>query len=168
VLFLDPSEDGFLKRLKQKRVPVEEIRIRQNKQQSIKGQLQNMCFRDPELKYLGQKAFISYARSIHTQHDKEVFQLQELPMEDYAASLGLPGTPHIKFQSGANAKQLKNAQRMPISSESEDGKDQGKKTGARTRYDRMFERVNQDVLAPHYANLVEDGGVTRSGEDSEG
>ena len=63
VLFLEPNEEeGMLKRLEQKKVIVEKINVRQNKQQSIKNQLQNMCFKDPELKYLGQKAFVSYVR----------------------------------------------------------------------------------------------------------
>lgn len=45
VLFLDPSEEeGMLKRLEQKRVPIERINIRPKKQQSIKDQMQNMCF----------------------------------------------------------------------------------------------------------------------------
>ncbi|KAF7716782.1 DEAD box ATP-dependent RNA helicase, dbp4 subfamily [Penicillium ucsense] len=169
VLFLDPSEEqGMLKRLEQKKVPIEKINIKANKQQSIKNQLQNMCFKDPELKYLGQKAFISYVKSIYVQKDKEIFNLKELKLDDYAASLGLPGAPRIKFIKGDDTKERKNASwRMAHLSDSEnesdaEGRSQKDKKGdkeVRTRYDRMFERRNQDVLAGHYSKLINDDGT---------
>ena len=160
VLFLEPSEEeGMLQRLQQRKVTVEKINVRQKKQQSIKNQLQNMCFKDPELKYLGQKAFVSYVRSVHIQRDKEVFKLNELPLEEFSASLGLPGAPKIKFLKGDNAKSLKNAPRHAPSSSGEEDSDReakAKKNSAKTKYDRMFERRNQDVFADHYSKLVED------------
>ncbi|GLI78993.1 ATP-dependent RNA helicase dbp4 [Penicillium ochrochloron] len=169
VLFLDPSEEkGMLKRLEQKKVPIEKINIKAAKQQSIKNQLQNMCFKDPELKYLGQKAFISYVKSIYVQKDKETFNLKELKLEDYAASLGLPGAPRIKFIKGDDTKERKNASwKMAhlTDSEEESGeegaakKDKKDEKEVRTRYDRMFERRNQDVLAGHYSKLINDDGT---------
>lgn len=166
VLFLDPSEEeGMLKRLEQRKVPIERINVKANKQHSIKDQLQNMCFKDPELKYLGQKAFISYVKSIYVQKDKEIFNLKEMKLEDYAASLGLPGAPRIKFIKGDDTKERKNAPRglSHLSSDEEsDGEGEGKKKEepqVRTRYDRMFERRNQDVLADHYSKLINDDGT---------
>ena len=109
VLFLDPSEEaGMLKSLEQKKVPIERINVRAKKQQTVKHQLQNMCFKDPELKYLGQKAFISYVKSVYVQKDKEIFKVKELPLDEFAASLGLPGTPRIKFIKGEDSKTQKN------------------------------------------------------------
>ncbi|KAL8893707.1 MAG: hypothetical protein Q9192_005004, partial [Flavoplaca navasiana] len=168
VLFLDPTEEeGMLKRLEHKKVMVEKINVRQKKQQSIQSQLQNMCFKDPELKYLGQKAFISYVKSINLQRDKEVFKLDQLPLEEYSVSLGLPGAPRVKFVKGDNAKSLKNApKRQELSSsdaDEDEGKD-GKKNqkvqankpaAVKTKYDRMFERKNQDILSEHYTKLIE-------------
>ena len=171
VLFLDPSEEeGMLERLEQKKVPIERINVRQKKQQSIKNQLQNMCFKDPQLKYLGQKAFSSYAKSVYVQKDKEIFKIDALPLEDFAASLGLPGAPRIKFLKGENAKQIKNAPRHGLSSDDDDNNDdeEGEAGAAvekskaknqetvRTKYDRMFERRNQDVLADHYTRMIRD------------
>ena len=167
VLFLEPSEEeGMINRLKEKKVLVEKINVRQKKQQSIKNQLQNMCFKDPELKYLGQKAFVSYVRSIHIQKDKEIFKLNELPLEDFSASLGLPGAPRIKFLKGDNAKSLKNAPRGTVSSSEDESdgdtasgeKSIAKKAVTRTKYDRMFERTNQDILTDHYSKLVNGDG----------
>lgn len=174
VLFLEPSEEEvMLRRLAQKKVPIEKINVREKKQQSIRNQLQNMCFKDPELKYLGQKAFVSYVRSIHVQRDKEIFKLKELPLEDFSASLGLPGAPRIKFLKGDSAKSLKNAPRQAILSDDENeatlnGEEnlKNKKFAVRTKYDRMFDRRNQDVLADHYTKLMDKG--SRLDEDKAG
>lgn len=163
VLFLEPSEEhGMLRRLAQRKVPIERINVRQQKQQNISNQLQNMCFKDPELKYLGQKAFVSYVRSIHIQKDKDVFKLNELPLEEFSASLGLPGAPKIKFLGGGNTRALKNAPRGgPSSSEDEDEKNllggsrPEKQKAPLTKYDRMFERRNQDIFTDHYAKLLD-------------
>jgi ATP-dependent RNA helicase DDX10/DBP4 len=164
VLFLDPSEeDGMLKALERKKVAIEKINVRQKKMQNtIKNQLQNMCFKDPELKYLGQKCFVSYVRSVYVQRDKDIFKIKELDLENYASSLGLPGTPNVKFVKGEDAKTRKNAPRqlLEASSGSENDqdvepKDKGKPV-VRTKYDRMFERRNQDVLANHYKKMIDD------------
>lgn len=164
VLFMDPSEEeGMLARLEGKKVPIERINVKQNKQTSIKPQLQNMCFKDPTLKYLGQKAFASYVRSIHVQKDKEIFKLDKLPLEEYASSMGLPGAPKIKFMKGDDAKARKNAPRAKLSDSEDENEEEAdgeiktkdKKDTVRTKYDRMFERTNQDVLADHYSKMIQ-------------
>ncbi|KAK2744833.1 ATP-dependent RNA helicase dbp4 [Myotisia sp. PD_48] len=167
VLFLEPSEEeGMLKRLEQKKIPIEKINIRAQKQQSVKNQLQNMCFKDPQLKYLGQKAFTSYVKSVHIQKDKEVFDVQGLPLEEFASSLGLPGAPRIKFIKGEDTKSLKNAPRQLRIPSSDDENEEidaesttktsKQKETVRTKYDRMFERRNQDILTDHYSKLIHD------------
>ncbi|KAL3427236.1 ATP-dependent RNA helicase dbp4 [Phlyctema vagabunda] len=161
VLFLDPSEEeGMLKRLEHKKVPIQRINVRQNKQQDIKNQLQNMCFQDPELKYLGQKAFTSYAKSVHLQKDKEIFDVNKIDLEGFASSMGLPGAPRIKYLKGDDAKKLKNAPRAALASSDDDSDAEAgakkKKEEVRTKYDRMFERRNQDVLSGHYTKMIAD------------
>lgn len=166
VLFLDPSEEeGMLKRLEHKKVPIQKVHVKETKKKSIADQLQNMCFQFPDLKYLGQKAFISYTRSIHLQKDKSVFKLQKLDLDGFATSMGLAGTPQIKYQKGGDdVKRIKNASRAALSSGSEsegeglDGKKKSKKDEVRTKYQKMAERVNQDVLSSHYRKLIGEGG----------
>jgi ATP-dependent RNA helicase DDX10/DBP4 len=158
-MLLDPSEEeGTLKALERRDISLEKITVRQKKMQNtIRNQLQNMCFKDPELKYLGQTAFTSYAKSVHLQKDKDIFNLQKLDLEQYAASMGLPGAPRVKFIKGDNAKARKNAPRqlLALSSGDEDDRENNiAKTTVRTKYDRMFERRNQDVLADHYKKMV--------------
>lgn len=173
VLFLDPSEEvGMLKKLEAKKIPIQKVNIKEKKKKNIKDQLQSMCFQNPDLKYLGQKAFISYTRSIHLQRDKEVFKLNKLDLDGFASSLGLPGTPQIKFQKGDDIKRIKNAPRAGMSSGSESEDDDGdkkakKKNEVRTKYDKMFERTNQDVLSSHYSKLVLDGKDGKEADDDE-
>ncbi|KAI0915160.1 ATP-dependent RNA helicase DBP4 [Ustulina deusta] len=166
VLFLGPSEEeGMLKRLESKKIPIKRVNVRENKKQSIDESIQNMVFKDPSLKYLASKAFISYVRSIHLQRDKEIFNLKTLDLEAYAACLGLPGAPIINFAKGEDVKKLKNMPRAALS-DSDSELDPEKKRKTRTKTDKMFERTNQDVLTDHYAKLI--GNATdKAAEDSE-
>jgi ATP-dependent RNA helicase DDX10/DBP4 len=171
VLFLEPSEEeGFLKRLEHKKVPIKKVNVRENKKKSIKNELQSQCFQSPDLKYLGQKAFISYTRSIYLQKDKEVFNFDELDLDGFAASLGLPGAPQIKYQKGEDIKRLKNAPRAMLSDSDDDSDGEGgkgKKDQVRTKYQKMAERQNQDVLSSHYRKLLDGEEDNQSGDDEE-
>ncbi|EFX06167.1 dead box RNA helicase [Grosmannia clavigera kw1407] len=180
ILFLDPSEeDGMVRRLQQKNVPIHKVNVREKKKKSIREQLQNMCFQQNDIKYLAQKAFISYTRSVHLQKDKEVFDLDKLDLDGFAQSMGLAGAPQIRFRKGKGGetaadeiKRLKNAPRALLSSGSEsdgsDGEGKTRKKGeVRTKAQRMFERTNQDVLTKHYQSLIgnESESESEEGED---
>ncbi|KAG7705686.1 hypothetical protein KL930_003558 [Ogataea haglerorum] len=158
LLMLTPSEEGpFVKRLESKKIVPKKLNIRNSKKKSIRDQIQSLCFKSPDLKYLGQKAFISYVKSVYIQKDKEVFDVKQLPLDEFAKSLGLPGTPKIKMVGGeeelAKQKQKKNASRQLslLAKADENGEVEAKKT--RTKYDKMFERQNQGVLSEHYLKL---------------
>ncbi|CEP62079.1 RNA-dependent ATPase HCA4 LALA0_S04e07294g [Lachancea lanzarotensis] len=159
IMLTPQEEEGFLKRLKQRHIEPNKLTIKQSRKKSIKPQLQSLLFQDPELKYLGQKAFISYVRSIYIQKDKEVFKFDELPNEEFANSLGLPGAPKIKMKgmkSVERAKELKNTSRqlLSLSKANDDGDIVGANKEGRTRIDKMFDRRNQTVLSEHYLNIT--------------
>lgn len=97
MLLLPSEEPGMLELLEKKRVPLNKIQVNPKKAVSISTQLQSLCSEFPEIKYLGQKALVSYVRSVHLKGNKNVFKVEELPLEEYAASLGLPGAPKMKF-----------------------------------------------------------------------
>jgi ATP-dependent RNA helicase DDX10/DBP4 len=48
------------------------------------------------------QSFVSYLRSIHLHKDKSLFKVTELPIDAFAESLGLAGTPKLKFLNSAN------------------------------------------------------------------
>ncbi|KAF7196695.1 ATP-dependent RNA helicase DBP4 [Pseudocercospora fuligena] len=170
VMFLDPSEEeGMLTRLEQKKVPIERINIRNKKKTSIKNQLQKQCFEDVQLKELGRKAFISYVKALHYQKDKEIFNLEKYKLEEYASSMGLPGAPRIKYlkADAEEARRKKNLSRKAMMSDDDDDEEEDdddedgdskarKKDKVRTKYDRMFERQNQDILADHNRKIIKE------------
>ncbi|KIL68387.1 hypothetical protein M378DRAFT_21908 [Amanita muscaria Koide BX008] len=111
LILLPSEEEGMQVALQRKGINIQKIKIRPSKTQSIQNQLQKLCFQDPEIKYLGQRAFVSYMRSVHLHKDKAVFKLDQLPVDRFAEALGLPGAPKIKFLRRELAKQKKNASR---------------------------------------------------------
>ncbi|KAI8840510.1 P-loop containing nucleoside triphosphate hydrolase protein [Chytriomyces cf. hyalinus JEL632] len=177
LLFLTPNEEpGMLAALEKRKVAVEKIRVNPSKIKSVRQQMVMFCSKDPEIKYLGQKAFISYIRSIHLQSNKDVFDVSKLPFDAYAESLGLPGAPVIKFlKKSANvAKNAIRAKPKDVShlgidddvSEEEEGDEEssaaeeeekddvveGKKQPL-TKVDKMFQAKNKTVLSEHYQKL---------------
>jgi hypothetical protein len=41
------------------------------------------------------QAFISYVKMVHVCRNRDVFQPDQLPLPEFAASLGLPGSPVV-------------------------------------------------------------------------
>lgn len=134
LLMLLPSEkEGFEKRLREKKLlalPGQEdegsskgklkpIKMNaQKKEQSIAKQIQGLLFRFNELKTLAQKSFVSYLRSIYLQKDKSTFKINELAndkslLEKYAKSMGLVGSPKIKFKGQEKEKEMKEKKNKP-------------------------------------------------------
>ncbi|KAF8635697.1 hypothetical protein AX15_000322 [Amanita polypyramis BW_CC] len=165
LVLLPSEEEGMTAALQRKNVNIQRIKIRASKTQSIQNQLQKLCFQDPEIKYLGQRAFVSYLRSVYLHKDKSIFKVGQLPVDRFAESLGLPGAPKIKFlgakqkQTASKATSVIEGDQSSESSESEstDDKETPQKPlkAVRTKYDRMFERKNQNVLSKHYNKLIE-------------
>ncbi|KAI9244985.1 P-loop containing nucleoside triphosphate hydrolase protein [Phascolomyces articulosus] len=167
LLLLLPTEmEGMMEELKKKKVPIDEIKVRDSKQQSIQKQLQSYCFQDAEMKYLGQRAFVSYMRSVYLQRNKNIFKATELPTEEYAASLGLAGVPKIKFLSKAKAKETA-VSRLLKEGDDEEEEEKEKSKEVRTKYDRMFQRKNQDILSEHYNKLVDFENDTVGNDDDD-
>lgn len=105
----DPSSQGKLKPIKMNA---------QKKDQSIAKQIQGLLFRFNELKTLAQKSFVSYLRSIYLQKDKTTFKINDIAndkalLERYAKSLGLAGSPKIKFKGQQKEKEMKEKKNKP-------------------------------------------------------
>ncbi|KAI8452656.1 P-loop containing nucleoside triphosphate hydrolase protein [Phakopsora pachyrhizi] len=218
LIFLLPSEEeGMLSQWKDKGIIVNKVKPNESKKTSIQNKLQAQMFKFPEIKFLGQRAFISYVRSIYLQRNESIFNLSKLDLNAFAESLGLPGAPKVRFigcgnggfagGSGESAKAKKNAPRdveslkkqviddeiieskraalgekkckdndkpslVDDSDSSVDDEDSdcsestriGKqedetfhveKKTLKTKYERMFQRKNQDILSNHYAKVVD-------------
>ncbi|KAJ1951048.1 ATP-dependent RNA helicase dbp4, partial [Dispira parvispora] len=184
LLFLLPSEEeGMMALLKEKRVPIEKIQVRSGKTVPIQQKLQHVCFQYTDIKYLGQKAFVSYMKSVYLQKNKSIFDVHALPTKEFAESLGLPGTPKVRFVKGG-AKTAKNENRdlkrllesieddkqaaleansgddVPSDMSDNDSGAESTEESAKTKkpvtkLDKMFNRRNQDILTDHYTKLVD-------------
>lgn len=134
LLMLLPSEKaGFEKRLRDKKLLANEgeeddanskgklkpIKMNaQKKDQSIAKQIQSLLFKFNELKTLSQKSFVSYLRSIYMQKDKSTFRINDIAndkalLERYAKSIGLAGSPRIKFKGQQKEKEMKEKKNRP-------------------------------------------------------
>ncbi len=97
-LFLLPSEEkGMLEALEAKKIPIEESRVNPRKVVSIQSKLEAFCAQSLEMKQWAQRSFVCYLRSVHLQAKKAVFDVHQLPLEEFAASLGLPKAPRVRF-----------------------------------------------------------------------
>lgn len=106
LLFLLPSEKtGMLAELSAKKIPIEEIRVNPKKIVSIRKKLEGLCAQNTELKQWAQRSFICYLRSVHLQSNKTIFDVHQLPIETYAASLGLPKAPRVRFLQKITGKE---------------------------------------------------------------
>ncbi|KAA8902222.1 hypothetical protein TRICI_005938 [Trichomonascus ciferrii] len=171
LMFLTPSEEvGMVNALEKRKVPVAKLNVKESKKKDITQDLQALCFKDPEIKYLGQKAFISYVRSVNVQHDKEIFNVNDIPFEKLAASFGLPGAPKVKISSNSasKAREQKNMPRelLRLAKGDDDEKtSEQDEEKVKTKYDRMFERRNQNVLSEHYMKLQKDADIDDNGDN---
>lgn len=106
MLMLLPSEKAFLDMLEKAKIPVEVMDINPKKQMSIKASLQSVVAANQDIKYLAQRAFISYMRGIFLEKNKDVFDVKALPADEFAQSMGLVIMPQISF--GKSQQALKN------------------------------------------------------------
>lgn len=99
LLFLLPSELGMIEELKTKRVTPKKVMFQENRFQSIVGKIGGYLAEESELKYLAQRALVSYLRAVHRMgHAKpDIFDVTEIDAPALAASMGLPNPPKLKF-----------------------------------------------------------------------
>jgi len=97
LLILLPSELKMVELLRQRKIPIEEIKVNPSKLMTIQPELEAICSKEPEIKFLAQKALRSYLRSVYLMPNKDVFDIKQLPIELFSKSLGINGIPKIRF-----------------------------------------------------------------------
>ena len=109
-------------------------------------------------------------RSVHLQKDKTIFDVSQLPGEAFARSMGLAGAPQISFGNEKDSKRKNGLYEKFLADEEEDIDEEADNDHesdndaepirkdvkpVRTKHDRMFERRNQSILAPHFTSMVQ-------------
>ncbi|WVO17535.1 ATP-dependent RNA helicase DBP4 [Cryptococcus depauperatus] len=167
--FLCPSEeDGMKARWDEKVIEVKKIKIKESKMGNLKQSMQNFAFKEPEIKYLGQRAFISYMKSIHIQKDKSIFKIDDLPVNVFAESMGLPGAPQISFGGQKAAKVKGSTNEVLQKKQGEDGAMRSDVVGS----DDMNGEgsgggSNQQSSEEDEDESDEDGGESKSGKNAQ-
>lgn len=104
LIMLLPSELNLVEKLKERKVPIHEIKANPKRIRSIEGKLQGFCAQDQEIKHWAQRSIVSYARSVHLQSDKSIFDVKKLDFEAFAKSCGLLAPPKIRFMKKLEKK----------------------------------------------------------------
>lgn len=94
----------MLEELKAKKIPIEQMLVNPKKIMSLHKKLEGFCAQSLEVKQWAQRSFICYLRSVHLQSNKSIFDVHQLPLEEFAASLGLPRAPRVRFLQKASRK----------------------------------------------------------------
>ena len=158
--------------LESRRVPLKQIKVNPKRNQDIRNLLLSLNSQNPELKYLAQKAFVSYVRSVYLNGNKDVFSASELPLKEYAESMGLIGTPRIRFiqklrhdkNIPANVIKAKEQLQSHKKEKEEDSDVSDYESDpeidevavVKTKATKQRERVNQGTFSEHYKKLIAD------------
>ncbi|XP_008796096.2 DEAD-box ATP-dependent RNA helicase 32 [Phoenix dactylifera] len=152
VLFLLPSEKEMFTKLQavEPKIPIQLKKPKTEKLQSISELLSSLLVKYPDMQHLAKRTFITYLKSIHLQRDKEVFDVSKLPIEEFAASLGLPMTPKIRFISQKQTKQKPSVETIHE-------QENGSKVVNREMQsiDRSNMEIEDDVLLPKETSLID-------------
>ncbi|GAX85700.1 hypothetical protein CEUSTIGMA_g13114.t1 [Chlamydomonas eustigma] len=98
LLLVTPGEkDGILEDLRASKIPIKQTKINPGIAHSVGPALQALLSKSTELKEYAQRSLIAYVRSVFLQPNKKVFDVTQLPAEEYAQSLGLITAPKLRF-----------------------------------------------------------------------
>lgn len=100
LLILRPEELGFLRYLKQARVPVNEFEFSWNKIADIQLQLEKLISKNYFLNMSAKEAFKAYVRAYDSHHLKQIFDVETLDLAKVAKSFGFTVPPAIDLNVG--------------------------------------------------------------------
>uniref|UniRef100_A0A673I3R3 ATP-dependent RNA helicase n=1 Tax=Sinocyclocheilus rhinocerous TaxID=307959 RepID=A0A673I3R3_9TELE len=102
LLVLLPSEEkGMIAQLQKKKVPINKIEVNPEKLVCVQQKLEAFLAQEKEQKERAQRCFVSYLRSIYLMKNKDVFDVFQLKLPEYATSLGLAVAPRVRFLNKA-------------------------------------------------------------------
>jgi ATP-dependent RNA helicase DDX10/DBP4 len=98
LLLLPQEEEGMLKLLSDAKIKAKTCSMNPKKAVMVSKKAAAVVAASPDMNLLAKKAFKSYLRCIHLMPNKQVFPSpMELPLEEYAFSLGLASMPTVRF-----------------------------------------------------------------------
>nr|CAH7728302.1 unnamed protein product [Callosobruchus chinensis] len=101
LLILRPEELGFLRYLKQAKVPLNEFEFSWSKIADIQPQLENLIGKNYFLNMSAKEAFKAYVRAYDSHHLKTIFDVSTLDLAKVALSFGFKTPPAVDLKVAA-------------------------------------------------------------------
>ncbi|CAG0882071.1 unnamed protein product, partial [Darwinula stevensoni] len=98
LLILRPEEVGFLRYLKQARVPLNEFEFSWSKIANIQSQLEKLISKNYFLHMSAKEAFKAYVRAYDSHHLKNIFDVNTLDLAQVAKSFGFTDPPAVDLR----------------------------------------------------------------------
>ncbi|XP_060746746.1 probable ATP-dependent RNA helicase DDX10 isoform X2 [Tachysurus vachellii] len=120
LLILLPSEEkGMIAQLQEKKVPINKIQVNPEKLTCVRQKLEAFLAQEKEQKERAQRCFVSYLRSIFLMRNKDVFDVFQLKLPEYAMSLGLAVPPRVRFLNKAQKEKDEVTQEISTAADSD-------------------------------------------------
>lgn len=116
LLFLLPSELGFLRYLKQAKVPLNEYEFPLSKIANVQQQLEKLIEKNYYLNKSAKEAYRSYLQAYASHSLKKIFDINELDLKKVAASFGFTIPPNVNITIGASGRSDKKSKKMAMAS----------------------------------------------------
>ncbi|ELK25697.1 ATP-dependent RNA helicase DDX18 [Myotis davidii] len=107
LLILRPEELGFLRYLKQSKVPLSEFEFSWSKISDIQSQLEKLIEKNYFLHKSAQEAYKSYIRAYDSHSLKQIFNVNNLNLPHVALSFGFKVPPFVDLNVNSNDGKLK-------------------------------------------------------------
>lgn len=106
LMFLTPSELGFLRYLKAANVPLNEYEFPTNKIANVQSQLTKLIKSNYWLHQSAKDGYRSYLQAYASHHLKTVYQIDKLDLVKVAKSFGFDVPPKVNITIGASGKSI--------------------------------------------------------------
>lgn len=104
LMFLTPSELGFLRYLKAAKVPLNEYEFPENKIAKIQGKLESLIKSNYYLNQAAKDGYRAYLQAYASHHLKTVYKIDQLDLVKVAKSFGFDVPPKVNISIGASGK----------------------------------------------------------------
>lgn len=113
LLILQPTEIGFLLRLRQAKVKVEEFDFNWSKLANIQSQLEKLMSQHYFLHKSAQEAYKGFVRAYASHKEKRLFDVEKLDLKGVAKSFGFAVPPYVDLNVHCRKKKDKGAGYQP-------------------------------------------------------
>jgi ATP-dependent RNA helicase DDX10/DBP4 len=152
LLMLTAAEEkkGFIALLQgnnAEKLPLKKLSINPAKTELVTQRAAAVVASNVTLNRLAKKAFQSYVRSIYLMPQKEIFDVNDLSLEEFGKALGLASTPNIRFLKSApqDREQLQKAK------------------GVNKKLQKLKEQIKAEKLAKKLQKMGNVGGAAKEG-----